>query len=135
MLMIWVTFCIVLIRVVVIQFYPKSCNSIGVLSLFSGKSCKSAKQDIKWRINDMNIEIQWLLEDIWRQYKVKKIHFNFQDIARRKNARKRVENCRIRTWGVVSGRIGQQYMLGHAPMRMRHASRAWGMHLVHGYDQ
>jgi len=39
-----------LIRVVVIHFYPKSCNFTSVLSLFSEKLCKLAKQDIKWRI-------------------------------------------------------------------------------------
>ena len=44
--MVWGTFCIVFIRVVVIHFYPKSCNYIGVLSHLSEKSCKSTKQDI-----------------------------------------------------------------------------------------
>jgi len=38
--MIWVTFCIVF------------SYSVGVLSLFSEKSCKSEKQDIKWSIED-----------------------------------------------------------------------------------
>lgn len=52
----------VFIRVVVIQFYPKSCNSIGVLGFFSEKSCKSAKQDNKGRIYDKKIEDQWFLE-------------------------------------------------------------------------
>jgi len=35
----------------------------------------------------MTIEVQWFLEGIWWQYKVKKIHFKFQGIARRMNAR------------------------------------------------
>jgi hypothetical protein len=47
--MVWGTFCIVFIRLVVIHFYPKSCNSIGVLSLFSEKSCKSAGHHVKDR--------------------------------------------------------------------------------------
>jgi len=34
LLMIWGTYCIVLTRVVVIQFYPTSCNSIGVFECF-----------------------------------------------------------------------------------------------------
>jgi len=67
--MIWGTFCIVFIWVVVTHVYPKSCNYIGVLSLFSEKSCKSIKQDITWRIKDMKIEDQRILEDFWRQYK------------------------------------------------------------------
>ena len=62
--MVWGSFCIVFIRLVVIHFYPKSFNSICVLD-FSEKSCKSEKQDIKWRIEDMKIEVQWFLEDIW----------------------------------------------------------------------
>jgi len=39
-------FCIVFIWVVVIQFYPKSCNLIGVLSLFSEIIFE---YNIKWR--------------------------------------------------------------------------------------
>ena len=35
----------------------------------------------------MTIEVQWFLEGIWRQYKVKKIHFTFQGFARRMNTR------------------------------------------------
>jgi len=77
------------IWVVVIQFYSKSCNSISVLSLFSEKSCKSTKQDITWMIEDMKIEDKWFLEGLCRQYKLKKIHFKFQGISRRKNARKK----------------------------------------------
>jgi len=65
--MVWGTFCIIFIQVGVIQFYPKSCNSIGVLSLFSEKSRKSAKQDIAWRIENMKIKDQWFLKGILRQ--------------------------------------------------------------------
>jgi len=53
----------------------------------------------------MKIELQWLLEGIWRQYryKVKKIHLKFQSIARQKNAcLKKVKSCIIRTRGAVS---------------------------------
>jgi len=38
----------------------------------------------------MKIEVQWFLEGIWRQYKMKKIHLKFQGITRWKNAWKRV---------------------------------------------
>jgi len=31
----------------------------------------------------MKFEDQWFSEGLWRQYKVKKIHFTFQDIAKR----------------------------------------------------
>jgi len=41
--MVWGNFCIVFIWVVIIHFYPRLCNFIGVLSLFSEKSCKSEK--------------------------------------------------------------------------------------------
>jgi hypothetical protein len=44
------TFCIVFIKVIVFHFYPKSWNSIGVLSLFIAKSCNSEKKDTTWRI-------------------------------------------------------------------------------------
>jgi len=49
----------------------------------------------------MNIEDQWFLEGLWRQQKVKKIHFKFQFIARRKNARKRDESCKIQIGGAA----------------------------------
>jgi hypothetical protein len=75
--------CIVFIRVVIIHFYRKSCNSTGVLSLFSEKSCKSAKQDITWKINDMMIEDQWFLEDFWRQYKMRKIRFKTEERSKK----------------------------------------------------
>jgi len=87
--------CCFFIQVVVIQFYPKSCNFIGVMSIFSEKSCKSAKQDTMRKIDDMKIEDQWFLEGLGRQYKVKKIHFNFQGIARWKNARKRTKTAKL----------------------------------------
>jgi len=93
--MVWETFCNVFIWVVVIQFYPKSCNFKGVYSLFSEKSCKFAKQDITWRNKDMKIEDLWFLKGLWRQYKVKNIHFKYQVIARWKNAKKLDENCII----------------------------------------
>lgn len=80
--MVWGTFCIVFIWVVVIQFYPKSYNFIWVLGLVSEKSCKSSKQDITWSIKDMKIEDQWFIEGLWRQYKLKNIHFKFQGISR-----------------------------------------------------
>jgi len=98
--MVWETFCIVFIWFVVNQFYPKSCNFKGVLSMFSEKSCNRQKQDIKWRIEDMKIED--LSKCIWRQYRAKKFHLKFQGIARQKNTWKRVKNCRIRIGGVVS---------------------------------
>jgi len=50
----------------------------------------------------MKIEVQWFLEGIWRKYKVKKIHLKFQGITKRKNAWKRVENCRIRAGGAAA---------------------------------
>jgi len=120
--MVWETFCIVFIWVVIIHFYPKSYNNIGVLSLFSEKSCKSTKQDIMWRIKDMKIEVQWFLEGIWTQYKVKTIHLKFQGITRRKNTWKSVKNCRIRVRGAAS------YTLAHGTMRLcapSHAHYAW----------
>lgn len=43
----------------------------------------------------MKVEVWWFLEDIWRQYKVQKIHLKFQGIARWKNTLKRVEKCWI----------------------------------------
>jgi len=133
--MVWETFCIVFIQVVITHFYPKSCNSIGVLSLFRGKSCKSTKQDIKWRIEDMKIEVQWFLEGIWRQYKVKNIHLKFQCIARRKNAWKMVKNCWICIGGVASWTNVHEAMcpctwdINHHfpthPYTPNHAPRTW----------
>jgi len=71
--MVWETFCIVFIWVIVIHFYPKSCNSICVLSLFSEKSCKLGNKDITWNIEDMKMEVQWsykIFEDNtkWRKF-------------------------------------------------------------------
>jgi len=48
------------------SFYSKSCNSIDVLSIFIEKSCKPTKQGIIWTIEDMKIEDQWFLKNIWR---------------------------------------------------------------------
>jgi len=39
----------------------------------------------------LKIEVQWFLEGISRQHKMKKIHLKFQDFARLKNTWKRVE--------------------------------------------
>jgi len=51
--MVWGTYYIVFTQVVVIQFYPRSCKSICVLSVFySEESYKSSNQDIMWRIKD-----------------------------------------------------------------------------------
>jgi len=73
--MVWGTICIAFIRVVIIHFYPKPCNSIRFLSVFSKKSYKSAKQDITRSITYMKIEDQWFLEGCGRQYKMKKNSF------------------------------------------------------------
>lgn len=100
--MIWGIFCIIFILVIVIYFYPKSYNSKGVLSLYSEKACKTSKQDITWRIRDMKIEVQWFLEDIWRQDEVKKIDLKFQGIKRQKNASKRAKNYRKHSWVATS---------------------------------
>jgi hypothetical protein len=98
--MVWGTFCIVFIRLVVIHFYPKSCNSIGVLSLFSEKSCKSAGHHVKdRRYEDWN---SMVLRRYLNTIQVNKICLKFQGITWRKNAWKMVENCRIRTGGVAS---------------------------------
>jgi len=105
--MVWWNFCIVFFQIVVIQFCPKSCNSIGVLSLFSEKSCKSAKQDIKWRIEDMKIEVQSFLEDNTKWRKFISSHKTLQD---KKNTGKRVENCIILIWGVASCAPAHQTM-------------------------
>jgi len=61
MSIVWENFCIVFIQVVVIHFYPKSCNYKDILIPFSEKSCKSAKQDITWRVKDKKNEDQWFL--------------------------------------------------------------------------
>jgi len=62
----------------------------------------------------MNIEVQWFLQGVWRQYKVKKIHLKLQGITILKNAWKRVENSRICAGGAAS--------CTHVPLRMRHHS-------------
>jgi len=77
---VWGIFCIVIIWVVVIHFYPNSCNFTGVLSLFHEKSWKSTKQDITWRIEDIKNEDQWFLEGFLRQYKLGKINPKFEGI-------------------------------------------------------
>jgi len=123
--MVWRTFCIVLIRVIVILFYPKSWNIIGVLSLFSEKSCKLAKQDITWRIDVMKIEDQWFLEGILRHYKMIIIHFKFQSIARRKNARKWDENCKICTWGAAKSTFAHEAAFSTTSGAPVHAPYAW----------
>jgi len=46
---------------------------------------------------DMKIEDKWFLKGLWRPYKVEKFNFKFQGIARWKSAKKRDENCKIRT--------------------------------------
>jgi len=56
LLMVWETFYIVFTRVVVIQFSPRSSNSIGFWVFCSEESCKSTNQDITWRINDNKLE-------------------------------------------------------------------------------
>jgi len=81
--MVWAINCIVFIWVVVIQFYPKSCNYISVFNLFSEKSSEGSTI--------------WILKingsyKVLRTIKMYKIHFKFQVIARWKNARKRDEN-------------------------------------------
>jgi len=101
--MVWLTFCIVF--------------AIGVLCLFSEKSCILVKQDTKWRIEGMKIEDQLFLKGIWRRYKVKKIHFKFQGIETRKNAWKGKKNYKIRTWGAARS--------AHAPLIMGYAHGTW----------
>jgi len=96
--MVWGTICIFFIRVILIHFYPKLSKFIGVLSLFSEKSCKSAKRDIKWRLKEMKFEDQSFLEGFWRQYKMKKIHFKVQGILRWKNNRKGGEKLQNSHW-------------------------------------
>jgi hypothetical protein len=112
--MVWGIFCIFLIWVVVIHFYPKSFNFIGVLSLFSEKWCKSKKQNFLWRLKDMKIEDQWFLEGFWRESKLWKIHPIFQCISRQKNTRKRTENNKIRPQS-----------LSKEPKHMAKCSGAW----------
>jgi len=50
------TYCIIFTRVVVIHFYPRSCNSIGLVSVCSAKSCKSTNTDLTLRIKDMKLK-------------------------------------------------------------------------------
>jgi len=46
---------------------------------------------------------EWFLESFWRQYKVKKVHFKFLGVSRRKYDRKREKNTRICTSRTVQG--------------------------------
>jgi len=71
----------------------------------------------------MKTEVQWLLEGIWRQYKVNKFYLKFQGIARRKNAWKNVKNCWVCAGGTTSCALahgmGHQPSLPHAPIHTK----------------
>jgi len=102
--MVYGTYCIVFTQVVVIHFYPRSCNSIGVLRNHVNWQIKTSNEGSRiWRWN------QGFLEIFWRQYKVKKIHFKTENPFPTSGAASGAISTwpyTIRTWGSVATSLG-----------------------------
>jgi len=92
---VWGIFCIVFIQVVAIKFYLKSCNFMAVLSIFSEKSCKSEKQNITWRIEDMTIEDQSFRRSL-KSIQVEENSFQIPRQFKTEERSKKGRNCKIR---------------------------------------
>jgi len=106
---IWGTFCIVFIQVVVIHFYPKSFNFISVFSLFSEKSCKLEK-------TRHHMKDRWY--EVWRSMVLKRFLKTIQvweyssQVPRHFKTKERSKKI----W--KTAKIASE-LLAHAPLRMR----------------